>query len=226
MPEDGRAFATETVPVASLRPHPRNYRTHPDDQILHLQQSIRQFGLYRNIVTARDGTILAGHGVTQAIRALGWAEVPVVRLDLDPEDPRALKLLAADNEVSHLVENDDRALATLLKEIKDTAPEGLLGTGYDEAMVANLLMVTRSASEVATFDEAAHWVGMPEYVPPEILWKLTLSFDSLEERNRILALLEISTVLGRDSKMASAHYPETPRDDLSAIRFEATADAS
>jgi hypothetical protein len=49
---------TEIVALSSLRPHPRNYREHPEDQIEHLMQSIRANGFYRNIVVARDGTII------------------------------------------------------------------------------------------------------------------------------------------------------------------------
>lgn len=49
---------TEIVSIESLSPHPRNYRGHPEDQIEHLVQSIRENGCYRNIVVARDRSIL------------------------------------------------------------------------------------------------------------------------------------------------------------------------
>lgn len=167
----------EQVPLADLKPHPRNYREHPDDQIEHLAQSIRQNGFYRNIVVARDNTILAGHGVALAAGRLGMLEVPVVRLPIDPDCPAALKVLTGDNEIEHLAEQDDRLLSELLKEIKEVDLDGLLGTGYDEAMLANLVFVTRPAGEIEDFDEAAHWVGMPEYHDGEEPLKLKAGID-------------------------------------------------
>jgi ParB-like chromosome segregation protein Spo0J len=138
----------ELVPLGKLRPHPRNYRAHPEDQIEHLAESIRANGLYRNIVAAKDGTILAGHGVVLAATALGMASVPVVRLPIDPDSPQALKVLTGDNEIEHLAEQDDRLLTELLKEISQVDTAGLLGTGYDAAMLANLEFVKRTGIEI------------------------------------------------------------------------------
>jgi len=129
--------SSELAALADLKPHPRNYKKHPAAQIAHIAQSLRDFGFYRNVVVARDGTVLAGHGVVQASRKVGLAQVPVVRLDLDPLDPRALKVVALDNEVARLGEADDGALAALLKDV--AAAGELLGTGHDDASLALLL---------------------------------------------------------------------------------------
>lgn len=154
----------ESVAVASLRPHPQNYRTHTADQLAHLQQSIRQHGFYRNVVIAKDGTILAGHGVVEAARALGLSRVPVYRVDVAPDDPRALKILIGDNQIAQLAEVNDRALTDMLRDLKDRGDIGaLLGTGYNEEQLALLLMVTRPAHEIADHDAAAEWVGMPAF---------------------------------------------------------------
>ncbi len=104
----------ELVLLSSLKPHPRNYRQHPEDQLLHLMESIKQNGLYRNILVSKDLTILAGHGVSKACERLEMKEVPVIRLDVDSESPQALKILAGDNEIGHLGEIDDRALTEIL----------------------------------------------------------------------------------------------------------------
>jgi ParB family chromosome partitioning protein len=103
-------FVTEMRALEDLKEHPRNYRVHPQDQIDHIKASIQEHGVYRNVVVARDNTILAGHGVVKALRQLGVVAGPVAVMDLDPNDPRALKLLAGDNEVEHLAEQDDRVL--------------------------------------------------------------------------------------------------------------------
>ena len=98
----------KSVDIDKLKNHPKNYREHPDDQLAHLMKSIEQQGFYRNIVVAKDYTILAGHGVVKASRKLGLKEVPVVRLDIDANSTKALKVLAGDNELGRLAEVNDR----------------------------------------------------------------------------------------------------------------------
>lgn len=210
------ALELEMVAVSELRPHPRNYRSHPDDQMEHLMESIREHGLYRNVVVARDGTILAGHGVVEAARRMGLETIPVARLDLAPDDPRALKVLTGDNGIAHLGVIDDRALTELLREVMEADEDGLLGTGYDEMMLANLVFVTRPQSEIADFDEAAAWVGMPEYEIASTPLKITVSFRSDEDR------LEFARVLGLEltDTARSTWWPSREKEDPSSLRFE------
>lgn len=210
----------ELVPVSSLRPHPRNYREHPDDQIEHLMESIREHGMYRNIVVSRDNVVLAGHGVLKAVTRLGLAEVPVRRLDVNSDDVRALKVLTADNEIPHLAEIDDRMLSDILKEIKEVDVEGLLGTGFDEMMLANLLLNTRPQSEIASFDDAAQWVGMPEYefIPRPL--QVIVSFRNEEDRQEFARILGLTFT----EKTRSTWWPYKEREDLKSLRFETTAD--
>jgi hypothetical protein len=212
----------EMVPVGSLKPHPRNYREHPDDQVEHLMESIREHGMYRNIVVSRDGFVLAGHGVLKALTRMGLAEVPVRRLDVDANDVRALKVLTADNEIPHLAEIDDRMLSEILKEIKDVDIDGLLGTGFDDMMLANLLLTTRPQSEIAGFDDAAQWVGMPEYefVPRPL--QVVMSFRNEEDRQKFAHILGLTFT----EKTRNAWWPYKEREDLSSLRFEETASAA
>ena len=126
------AFTVETVKIDTLKDHPRNYRTHPDDQLDHIIASIKQHGFYRNIVIAKEGTILGGHGVTKAAKKMGLDSVPVIRLNISPNSSQALKVLAGDNGIAHLGEVDDRMFTEILKEIKEIDIEGLIGTGYTD----------------------------------------------------------------------------------------------
>jgi len=144
------SLTVEEVPIDEVRPNPENYREHPDDQIEHLIASQEQFGVYRNVVLAKDGTILAGHGVVEA----------AVRLDIDPDSVEARKLMVVDNEVSRLAFSDDRALSELLREIMHNDEKSLLGTGFDENALAALVMVTRPKDEIEDIDEAREWVGV------------------------------------------------------------------
>src|SRR4030095_9982055 len=92
----------ERLDLAMLRPHPRHDGAHPPDEIAHLRQSIREHGIYRNVVVAQDGTILAGHGVIAAARLEGLTHIPGERRPYGPNDPRALKLLGGDTHIARL----------------------------------------------------------------------------------------------------------------------------
>ena len=135
----------ELTPISSLQPHPDNYRSHPNNQIDHIKNSIRSHGFYRNIVTANDGTILAGHGVVEASQELGMAEVPVIKLDISPGDPQAHQILVGDNSISDLAEDDSEKLAEMLRSIADVGD--LLGTGFDDATLENLERIAESERE-------------------------------------------------------------------------------
>jgi len=209
-------FETEMVNVGDLQRHPRNYKIHPQDQIEHLIESIRRFGVYRNVTIAKDGTILAGHGVVQAALQMGMESIPVLRLDLEPDDPRALKLLTGDNEITNLAEVDDRGLTEMLREIKESAPEGLLGTGFSDMMLASLVMVTRPQSEIADFDEAAEWVGMPEYNGVAAPIGMMIHFRTMEDKLELGRQLKLEV----NMETKSLWWPFKARDDVKSIAIE------
>jgi len=136
-PTQDAGMQIEQVPIDSLTPHARNFRHHPPAQLEHLQQSLREYGWARNVVVSRDNVILAGHGIVEAARKEGHTTVPVYRLDLKGDDPKAEKFLVLENTVSRLAEDDDTQLAALLADVQRT--EGLAGTGYDDAALDALI---------------------------------------------------------------------------------------
>ena len=58
-------------PIGSLKPHPKNARTHSKKQLKQLARSIEKFGFVQAIVVDEHGTILAGHAREAAARMLG-----------------------------------------------------------------------------------------------------------------------------------------------------------
>ena len=211
-----KQIAIEYVAVSELKPHPKNYREHPDDQLDHIVQSIKDNGHYRNVVIAKDNIILAGHGVVKASNKMGLKTIPVVRLDVPHTNKKAMKVLTGDNEIAHLGIVDDRLLSELLKEIKDSDITGLLGTGYDDAMLANLVMVSRPASEIEDFDAAAEWVGMPEYEKGEKPLQLIINFANAEDREKFAKLVGSPVT----DKTKSIWFPHRDKDDESSLRLE------
>jgi hypothetical protein len=210
----------ELVPLAQLRPHPENYRAHPEDQLEHLEYSLRHHGVYRNIVIARDGTILAGHGVVEAAQRVGLPAIAAQRMDLDPLEPDAIKILVGDNEIARLAIGDDRALTERLKQLAIADVNGLLGTGFDAQQLAALTFVTRPASEIQDKDAAAQWVGLPEYEEGGSVLKLVISFLTEEDRQQFLELTHL-----RIDKNAikgttwSTRWPWTDYLDTASVRF-------
>lgn len=219
----------ETVLVADLKPHPKNYQDHPEDQLAHLCRSLEEFGQYRNVVITACNTILAGHGVTAAAKRLGWTELRAVRVPLSPDDPRAIKLVIADNEVRHLAVRDDRLLADLLRQLKDDDPTaGLLGTGYDEMMLANLAFVTRPAAELADMNAAAHWAGLPGYdLGSDNTYKLVIHFLNEADRDRFIQKIELQMEPhAKKGTTVSTRWPWTERRDASSLHFGIPVPAS
>jgi ParB-like chromosome segregation protein Spo0J len=77
----------------SLKPDPRNARTHPKRQIEQLVQSIREFGFTNPILIDECDVLIAGHGRLRAARQLGLAEVPTIILEgLSEAQKKALRL--------------------------------------------------------------------------------------------------------------------------------------
>ena len=200
--------------INTLKPHPRNYKKHPEDQIKHICKSIQENGIYRNIVITTDGTILAGHGVVLACEILKIDTVPTFQINISPTSSQALKLLASDNEIGHLADVDDRQLSEILKEILEE--DDLLGTGYDEMMLANLAFITRPESELSSINHAEEWVGLPEYERTLTPRTMTVSFENDTDRDSFAKHLGITIT----NKTKSIWWPHKDNDDVKSIRFE------
>lgn len=60
------------LPIDALKPHPRNYRKHPETQIKRLASSVQRFGQVRSVVVQEGGAgrylIVAGHGFIEAAK--------------------------------------------------------------------------------------------------------------------------------------------------------------
>lgn len=176
----------EIVKLADLRPHPRNYRDHPEDQREHIAASIEKHGYYRPVILADDRTtILAGHGLVDAALSLGRTDGPAVVLPYAPDSPEAIQVMVGDNELSHLGEINDRQLTELLAELVAEG-DSLLGTGFDELMLATLTMVSRPRSEIADLNAAGEWIGLPEFELEAPQIRLVIQFETTADRDRFL----------------------------------------
>ena len=209
----------ENVEINNLKKHPRNYKEHPEQQLEHIIKSIEEHGFYRNIVIAKDNTILAGHGVVQASKLMGKQKVPVIRLDIDSDSTQALKVLTSDNEIGNLAMVDDRQLSEVLKDILDEELD-LTGTGFNEDQLSALIYTTRSSDEIETIDEANEWVGVTDYDNTPDSIKVMVHFETEDDRENFMQLLDNPHVNYKMGKTWKIWYPERGNEDPSSIRFE------
>jgi DNA modification methylase len=85
--------------VDALIPYARNARTHSKAQVEQIARSIREFGFIAPVITAADGTILAGHGRVLAAKRLGLKVVPTIRVSHLTEAQKRAYILA-DNKIA------------------------------------------------------------------------------------------------------------------------------
>lgn len=215
-----QSYPTQIVEIGRLKPHPKNYRNHPEEQMEELKASIQEHGIYRNIVVARDYTILAGHGITEAAKSLGMPTINVVVLDIDPDDPRAIKLLVADNDLSLGADDDDHLKAQLLDEIMSSV--GLAGTGWDRQKLTAFKTVIAPPDQLHKENTQAEWeaAGLPLYDPGTEYISMMIHFDTKEDRERFVEEHGFGLGLKREGRTWSSKWPPRPFKDLKSIMVE------
>ena len=70
----------EYVDIDSIKPYENNTRLHSNEQIEQIKSSIEEFGNNDPIGVWHD-EIVEGHGRYQALKELGYKEIPIIRLD-------------------------------------------------------------------------------------------------------------------------------------------------
>ena len=119
-PPAGR-LTTELVPVAGLKPHPRNPRRIDPAAFGGLAKSMDRFGLVEPIiVNRRTGYVVGGHQRLAVLQGRGAQQTDVVTVDLSESEETAL-MLALNNTQTQGTFTED--LAALVDEIKGADPD-------------------------------------------------------------------------------------------------------
>lgn len=145
--------AAPLVPVESIHVHPRNAR---QGDVGAVAESIIENGFYGEcVVQASTGSIAIGNHRYLAAVQLGMTVVPALVVDVD--DDTALRWMLADNRASDLAAYDDNALAELLVEVREHSERALVGTGFDDdaldQLLADLSTEIRPTSSATTVGE-------------------------------------------------------------------------
>lgn len=129
------------VPISVLYKHPRNYKKHPEAQLVKVRASLKKFGQTKPILVRRDTLgffIIAGHCVTQAAEDLQWIDIWLAVAPEHWTNEDALAYLVADNETSNGAEINELMLAELLEESRNAGYD-LAALGSSEADLSALL---------------------------------------------------------------------------------------
>jgi hypothetical protein len=166
-PDDGALDAKqptlegEWVPVDSLHLDPANVRRHPERNLDAIKASLARFGQQKPIVVDADGIVRAGNGTLEAVRALGWPRVGIVRTHLRGAEATAYAI--ADNRTSDLAEWDEVGLAEQLQSLRSEEFD-LGAVGYTEGEVDELIgRLTDEIAGAVVDDPQGEWQGMPEF---------------------------------------------------------------
>lgn len=121
------------VPIDSIRPHPENYKEHPDDQLDSLNASLLAFGWTKPICANPAGVIVAGHGMYLEALRKGYTHVPVEPVAFDENQSKAY--IVADNETARKAKTNQDKLIPLLEDILEIPNFDITATGFSEEEV-------------------------------------------------------------------------------------------
>lgn len=157
--------------IASLKPNPRNARTHSRRQIQKIAESIARFGFNSPVLIGENLDIIVGHGRVEAAKLIGIIEVPTVCLkNMSKAEQRAYAL--ADNRLAAEAGWDDELLKLDFEEILDLDPQlDLTVTGFEIAEI-DLILGDHSAEPDALDEFASPAAEAPAMTRIGDLWLL------------------------------------------------------
>jgi hypothetical protein len=174
------------IAVDAVCEHPDNYNQADTGAI---DESLQAHGFYGGIgVQKSTGRILWGNHRHREAKKLGAATLPGFWLDVD--DAEAARILAVDNRTSALAKPDEQLLVALLRPLQES-PSGLLGTGYTDSALADIMR--RQEALTLTGDDIDHWEGMPEFSQPGLppAYRAVFNFPTDADADAFFAKIEL-----------------------------------
>ena len=135
----------KVVPVAEVKPNPKNPNQHPEEQIELLAKIIKTQGWRAPVtVSTLSGFVVRGHGRLMAAQHLGLDCVPVDFQNYSCYDAELADLLA-DNKIAELAEIDSKLLAEVFQGINPDAIDIDI-TGYSEEEYNDIISALMDAA--------------------------------------------------------------------------------
>lgn len=126
-----------TANVSELLEYESNSRTHSQDQITEIENSIKEFGFTNPVLVDENNIVRAGHGRLMAAANLGIDKVPAVRL-VGLSETQLAALVIADNKIALNAGWDYDALKAELNFLDD-ADFDLTITGFSNEELSDLM---------------------------------------------------------------------------------------
>lgn len=125
----------EYIPIPEIVDYTNNPKKHPKSQIDKIKASIKEFGFVNPILLNKENVIIAGHGRLQAVKELGFNEIPVIWLEhLSEAQQKAFRI--ADNKLTES-EWDEELLKLEFEGLEELEFNTDL-TGFDNSEVSQI----------------------------------------------------------------------------------------
>lgn len=116
-PWRNRIVGSGDADPAALTANPANWRTHPAAQRAALRGALAEVGWVQQVlVNQRTGLVVDGHARVEEAVARGEPTVPVLYVDLSPDEERMV--LASLDPIGAMAERDEGRLETLLADLR------------------------------------------------------------------------------------------------------------
>ena len=153
--------------VSELIPYINNSRTHSEEQITQIVSSIKEFGFTNPILIDKDNSIIAGHGRLQAVKRLGYEEVPCILISgLTKTQIKAL--IIADNQLALNAGWDLEKLSVEIEGLEEDKFDLSL-LGFEDDFIKDLLF---KENEGLTDEDAAPDAPENPKSKPKDIWLL------------------------------------------------------
>ena len=135
------------IPIAELKPNPKNVRLHSAKQLEEYQRSVQKFGQTKAIVIDENNTILIGNGLYEAMKALGFTEAACfIKAGMSEHDK--LKMMMADNKIYSLGVDNLEAIEDIISELGGVKDFDI--PGYDADLLETLTFEPIEADDFMT----------------------------------------------------------------------------
>ena len=91
----------ELVPIDKLVPYANNARTHSEEQVKRVAESIQEFGWTYPILIDKKFNVIAGHGRIEAAKLIGYKNLPAMFIE-GMTDLQKRAYILADNKLAEL----------------------------------------------------------------------------------------------------------------------------
>jgi len=182
-----------------------NARTHSENQVRQIADSISNFGFNNSVLIDHEDKIIAGHGRVEAAKLLGIQEIPTVRLEhLSEAQKRAY--IIADNRLAELAGWDNEILAIELQNLLDADVDfEVTDIGFETAEI-DLILTNGAIAEAPDPADVVPTPGIgPAISQPGDLWQI--GPHQLYCGNALLAESYVALMEGKSARLVFTDPP-------------------